>query len=250
MANTIKTEMTNNVATITLTEPQSLSVAGKHELLEAIKSFADNNEIRALIVAQGHPEAFLVNIADLAEMTPTEAAEYSRAGQQIALALAELPFPTIAAVDGTALGGGCELAMSCDLTYASDRSHLGQIEAKGGVMPAFGGTWNLAHRVGFQKACEMIFTGAVVDAATAKSLGIVLEVLPSAEILPHCQKIATEIAGNARLSIAKAKKVLREGYALPLAAALAMENGAFASLFGTPDQRNRMKAVLAQSNKG
>lgn len=239
----------NGIITITLTQPQSLSIAGKHELLLAIQDVANDPDARVLIIVQGHPQAFLVDIADLVEMTPSAAAEYSQAGQQIALALATLPFPAIAAVNGMALGGGCELAMSCDLTYASTTSHLGQIEALGGVMPAFGGTWNLSHRVGLQKASEMIFTGAVVDAQQAKALGLIVDVKEPDQLLPYVHEVAGKIVAAARLSVSRAKRVLREGYGQPFVAALAMEQGSFASLFGTDDQRTRMKGALAQQNQ-
>ena len=243
-------ETNNGISTITLTQPQSLSIQGKKELLSAIRRVAEDPESRVLIIAQGHPQAFLVDVNDLADMSPSEAAEYSHVGQQIALALAALPFPAIAAVDGMALGGGCELAMSCDLTYASASSQFGQIEANGGVMPAFGGTWNLSQRVGLQKASELIFTGAVFSAEQAKECGLILEVLEPGQLMPYVNEVATKIVNAAHMSVANSKKVLREGYGLPFTAALAMEQGSFASLFGTTDQRGRMHAFLEQQGKG
>lgn len=244
---TVSVEKTEGVVTITLTRPYSLNAAGKQELLTSIRQLANDHEVRALIITAGHPEAFLVDVVELAEMSPSEAAEFSEVGQQISIALTELPIPTISAVDGMALGGGCELAMSCELTYASNRSRLGQIEVMGGVIPGFGGTWKLAHRVGLQRACEMIFSAAVVEAERAKELGLVLEVLPPEDLLPHCRQVATSIAQSGKLAIARAKKALLEGFSLPLSAAMAIEQGAFASLFGTEDQRQRMKAFVQQS---
>ena len=243
-------ETTNGISTITLMKPQSVSMLGKQELLLAIRQVAEDSETRVLIIAQGNPQAFLVDVKDLADMSPTDAAEYSQVGQQIALALAALPFPVIAAVDGMALGGGCELAMSCDLTYASTKSQFGQIEANGGVMPAFGGTWNLSQRVGLQKASELIFTGAVFSAKQAKEWGLILEVLEPDQLMPYVTDVATKIVKASRLSVANSKRILREGYGLPFAAALAMEQGAFASLFGTTDQRDRMHAFLNEQNSG
>lgn len=242
-------ENNNGISTITLTLPQNLSIQGKKELLLAIRKVAEDPKSRVLIIAQGHPQAFLVDVRDLADMSPSEAAEYSYVGQQIALALAALPFPAIAAVDGMALGGGCELAMSCDLTYASTGSQFGQIEVNGGVMPAFGGTWNLSQRVGLQKASELIFTGAVFNAKQAKEWGLVMEVLEADQLMPYVHEVAMKIVEAPRMSIAYSKRVLREGYGLPFTAALAMEQGSFACLFGTTDQRDRMHAFLDEQNK-
>jgi enoyl-CoA hydratase len=242
-------ENNNGISTITLAKPQSLSIRGKQELLLAIRKVAEDPESRVLIIAQGHPQAFQVDVSELADMLPSEAAEYSHAGQAIALALAALPFPAIAAVDGIAVGGGCELAMSCDLTYASAVSQFGQIEANGGVIPAFGGTWNLSQRVGLQKASELIFTGSVFSAKQAKEWGLVLEVLEADQLIPYVHEVATKIVKAARMSVANSKRVLREGYGLSFSTALAMEQGSFASLFGTADQRIRMHAFLDEQHK-
>ena len=243
---TVLLEQSDSIAVLTLTRPYSLNIAGKHELLNTLHQLAEQEDLRALILASGHPESFLVDVAELAPMNSTEAKAFSEAGHQIAAALSELPFPTIAAIDGQALGGGCELVMSCDLAYASDRSHLGQIEVLGGIIPGFGGTWRLAHRVGLQRACELIFSAAVIDADRAKELGLVLDVIPEAQLLSHCREVAATIAKNGKLAVAQAKKVLLAGVGLPLSAALALEQAAFASLFGTDDQRGRMNAYVKQ----
>ncbi len=243
---TVLLEQSDSIAVLTLTRPYSLNIAGKHELLNTLHQLAKQENLRALIVASGHLEAFLVDVAELANMSPTEARAFSEAGQQVATTLSELPFPTLAAVDGQALGGGCELVMSCDLAYASARSHLGQIEVLGGIIPGFGGTWRLSHRVGLQRACEMIFSAAVIDAARAKELGLVLDVIPEEKLLSHCREVADKIAKNGKLAVAQAKKVLLAGAGLPLSAALVIEQAAFASLFGTNDQRGRMSAYVKQ----
>lgn len=242
---TISLERSDTTAVLTLTRPYSLNIAGKHELLETLRQLAEQ-DVRVLILTSGHPEAFTVDVAELATMSSAEARAFSEAGQQVAAVLSELPFPVIAAVDGQALGGGCELVMSCDLAYASDRSHLGQIEVLGGIIPGFGGTWRLAHRVGLQRACEMIFSAAVVDADHAKQLGLVLDVVPAEKLLSHCREVADKIAKNGKLAVAQAKKVLLAGASLPLSAALAVEQAAFTSLFGTEDQRGRMSAYVKQ----
>ena len=242
----ISLEQSDNIAVLMLTRPYSLNIAGKHELLHTLRQLAEPENLRALIIASDHPEAFLVDVAELATMNSTEARAFSEAGQLVAAVLSEFPFPVIAAVDGQALGGGCELVMSCDLAYASDRSYFGQIEVLGGIIPGFGGTWRLAHRVGLQRACEMIFSAAVVDANRAKQLGLVLDVVPAEKLLSHCREVADKIAKNGKLAVAQAKKVLLAGASLPLSDALAVEQAAFTSLFGTEEQRGRMSAYVKQ----
>jgi len=235
------------VATLTLTRAHCLDLAGQQELTDTLETLATNNALRVLIVTAIHPEAFLVDVRELATMTPAQAQSYSRSGQRLTSALAAFPTPTIAAIPGAALGGGCEFVLACDLTYAADSATFGQIEASGGVIPAFGGTWRLARRVGFQRACEMIFTAAVVDAKKAREWGLVLAVIADSELLAYCARIANGICATSRQSVAEAKRVLVGGWGLPTTAADAMEQGSFSALFGTNDQRQRMDAFLTST---
>lgn len=142
------------ITVLTLSRPYCLDVDGKHALIEAVNSLVENMTLRVLIIAASHPQAWLVNVAELAEMSPAEARKFSQAGHKLADALASLPMPVIAAVDGGALGGGCELVLACDMAIAGTMARFGQIEAMGGVLPAFGGTWRLARRVGYQRPCK------------------------------------------------------------------------------------------------
>jgi len=138
----------DKVATITLIRPHCLDIAGKHELTDPIEQLTENESLRALIIAGADPQAWLVDVAELVEMTSSDAHSFSEAGHRLAEALEGLPFPTIAAVNAPALGGGCELVLACDLAYAGEHGQFGQIECLGGVIPGFGGTWRLAQRVG------------------------------------------------------------------------------------------------------
>ena len=171
---TCQVSTSENVAILTLIRSHCLNIAGKHELTETIGKLAENPSIRALVITGAYPQAWLVDVAELVNMTLSEAASFSEAGHRLAEALASLPFPTIAAVNSPALGGGCELVLACDLAYAGEQAQFGQIECLGGVIPGFGGTWRLAQRVGLSKAMEMIFTGAILSATQARDIGLIL----------------------------------------------------------------------------
>jgi enoyl-CoA hydratase len=214
-------------------------------LLDAVNSLAERPNLGALIIAASHPQAWLVNVAELVDMSPAEARAFSQAGHQLADALSSLPVPVIAAVDAAALGGGCELVLACDITLAGAAARFGQIEAMGGVLPAFGGTWRLARRVGHQRAMQMLFTAEVVDAQTAKVIGLAIDVVASADLMNRAQALASEITKTSRQSVAAIKRVVAAGTNLSPSAISALEEETFASLFGTDEQRGRMRAFLA-----
>jgi enoyl-CoA hydratase len=233
------------VAVLTLSRPHCLDIEGKHALLDAMNSLAERPSLRALIIAASDSQAWLVNVAELVEMSPTAARAFSRAGHLLADALASMPVPVLAAVDAAALGGGCELVLACDLTLAGATARFGQIEALGGVLPAFGGTWRLARQVGHQRAMQMLFTGEVVDAQTAKAIGLVIDVVPSADLMNCALAIAAQITKTSRQSVTAIKRVVQAGTNLAPSVISALEEEAFAGLFGTDDQRGRMRAFLA-----
>jgi enoyl-CoA hydratase len=233
------------VAILTLSRAHCLDVEGKHVLTEAIHELANDSTLRAVVLTARHAQAWLVNVAELAEMSPHEARAFSRAGHNLGDALTELPVPVVAAIDQVALGGGCELALACDLILAGLSARSGQIEAMGGVLPAFGGTWRLARRVGHQHALWMLYTAETIDAETAKSMGLVLDVVPSAELMDRAGAPTARIAGVSRPSVAAIKRVVNAGVHLAPSAIATLEQEAFAGLFDTDDQRTRMRNFLA-----
>ncbi len=235
----------DGVATLTLSRPTSLDSAGKHALTEQVEAIAGRTDIRAVILTANDPAAFLVDVAELADMEPARAADFSRAGHRLANALAALPFPVIAAVEGAALGGGCELVLACDIAIAGERATFGQIEAMGGVMPGFGGTWRLARRVGFQRACEMMFTADVIDAPIAKAYGLILEVAPAGTALAQAKALAARIAKTSPASVAAIKRVAYAAWNLAPSEIDGLEEATFPTLFG-PEQSARMHGFLAQ----
>jgi enoyl-CoA hydratase len=237
------------IAILTLSRAHCLDIEGKHALTGAIHDLANDQALRAVVLTARHAQAWLVNVAELAEMSPQEARAFSRAGHNLGDALAQLPVPVVAAIDQLALGGGCELALACDLILAGPSARFGQIEAMGGVLPAFGGTWRVAQRVGHQRALRMLYTAETIDAETAKSMGLVLDVVPSAELMGRVRALTAQIAETSRQSVAAIKRVVNAGIHLAPSAIATLEEEAFAGLFGTDDQRTRMRNFLASQAK-
>jgi enoyl-CoA hydratase len=203
-------------------------------------------DTRALIITGGAEKAFVAG-ADIAEMsaqTSEQGKLFGMLGQTTLRKLEKLPFVTIAAVNGFALGGGLELAMACDLIYASEKARVGQPEVNLGIIPGFGGTQRLARLIGPQLAREMIFTAEIIDAQTAKARGLVCDVFPHAELLPRVRKVAETIASKGPLAIATSKRILGEGLDLDIDSGLKLETDSFAAMFHSADRKEGMAAFL------
>jgi enoyl-CoA hydratase/carnithine racemase len=233
----------DQIAVLTLSQAMSLDSAGKRAIGDAAKELGQRGDVRVLIVTSSHPAAFLVNVSELADMEEAAAVAYSRAGHLLANTLESLPSPVIAAVEGAAVGGGCELVLACDIAIAGAEATFGQIEALGGAMPGFGGTWRLVRRVGFQRACEMMYTGSILDAATAKAYGLVLEVSRTRGSFAAAKELAERICKTRPASIAAIKRVAHAAWNLGPSQADELEEDAFPKLFGE-EQSARMHAFL------
>jgi len=239
----------DGVGIATVNRPKALNALNSQTVKELgllLHQVAVDGSLRALVLTGGGEKAFVAG-ADIAEMTglgPLEARRFAEAGQRALERLEALPIPTIAAVNGFALGGGCELAMACDLVYASERARFGQPEVSLGIIPAFGGTQRLQRRVGAHRAMEMILTGDMVDAAGAKAWGLALEVLPPEKLLDHAVAQARKIAAKGPAAIAACKRILRATAAPQLAAGQLMEAEAFGVLFGTEDGKEGLRAFV------
>src|SRR5689334_19534124 len=195
--------------------------------------------IRALILTGAGDKAFVAgaDIAAMVEMPPQQAMTFASEGHAVGEMLANLPIPAIAAVNGFALGGGCELALACDFIYASESAKFGQPEVNLGVIPGFGGTQRLARRVGVARARELIYTGEIFGADKALSIGLANAVFAKDELLPRVRALATEIATKAPLAVAQAKRAILRGALADMTAANELEAQAFAMLFGSSDQK-------------
>jgi len=246
---TLLTDRDEHVVTLTLNRPDKLNALNDELLTElgrATLEFAHDPTVRCVIVTGAGDKAFAAgaDIAAMSEMTPVQAKQFADAGHRLGLALELAHFPVIAAVNGFALGGGCEIALCCDFIYASDRAKLGQPEVNLGVMPGFGGTQRLARRVGAARARELCMTGDVLTADEALRIGLVNAVVPHAELLPKVREVGKKIASKGPLAVAAVKRAILRGADVPLPTANELEATAFAALFGTHDQREGMKAFL------
>ncbi|MDP3237235.1 MAG: enoyl-CoA hydratase-related protein [Myxococcales bacterium] len=245
----VKLDIEGPIALITIDRPKALNALNQQVLTEldsAISQIVAHPDARALIITGGGEKAFVAG-ADIAEMSgysTTQALAFATRGHAVLARLEALPIPTIAAVNGFALGGGLELALACDLLYVSEKAKLGLPEVSLAVIPGFGGTQRLTRLLGRSRAKELIFTGDPIDAAKAKEIGLALEVLAPEALLPRCKEIALKIASRGPVAVAQAKRAIEAGADLPLKDANELERQAFALLFGTDDQKEGMRAFL------
>jgi enoyl-CoA hydratase len=237
------------VAVVTINRPKALNALSSKtvtELLELSTELEMDPAVRAVILTGAGEKAFVAgaDISEMAEMRPREARHFAELGGALMTAVETSDKPWIAAVNGFALGGGCELALACDFLYAAKGARLGQPEVGLGVIPGFGGTQRLLRRVGIAKAKEIIMTGDMIDADEALRIGLADAVVDRAELLARARQTADKIATKAPLAIAEVKRVMLHGQSLPLPDACALEAHAFAGLFDTEDQREGMKAFV------
>jgi enoyl-CoA hydratase len=237
------------VATVTVNRPAALNALDAptlNALLGVFTALAAEPRVRCVILTGAGEKAFVAgaDVKAMATMTPAEAGALAAISHRVGEVIASLPAPVIAAVNGFALGGGCELALCCDFIYASRSAKFGLPEVGLGVIPGLGGTQRLPRRVGLARASELLFTGAVIDADEALRIGLVNAVLEPAALLPRVRAVADAIALRAPLAVAAAKRAAREGAELPLAAGIEHERQLFSGLFGTADQREGMSAFV------
>lgn len=215
------------------------------DLITFVDSIKENSSLRALILT-GEGRAFVAgaDIAAMSAMTEAQAESFGRLGHTAMAAIEALPFPTIAAVNGFALGGGLELALTCDLIYLSDKAKIGLPEVGLGIIPGFGGTQRLGRRIGWQQARRLVFTGETLNAEQAWDLGLAIEVFAPETLLSSCLEIALEIASKGPVAVRRAKQIMAQGAELPLSDANDLEVESFAGLWNTADRSEGMSAFL------
>jgi enoyl-CoA hydratase len=244
----VRREGRGAVALLTLDRPKALNALDR-ATLEALAArcaeLAGDRSVRAVVLT-GEGRAFCAG-ADVAEMRahdPAAAEAFSRLGHSAFAALESLPAPVIAAVNGYALGGGCELALACDWIYASARARFGQPEVALGLIPGFGGTTRLVRRVGVGWAKEIALGGEPIDAETALRIGLANRVFAPEQLLPAAIAAGERIATRGPLAVALAKRVIQEGQAADLRTAHALEQTAFGLVSASRDRAEGMDAFL------
>ncbi len=236
------------VSTMTINRPDKLNALSQEvlgDLKAAIEETSRRDDVRAAVIT-GIGKAFVAgaDIAAMRDMDEAQARGFGALGHEVFNTIEHLSFPVIAAVNGFALGGGCELALACDFIYASNKAKFGQPEVGLGIIPGFGGTQRLPRRVGPAMARELIYTGKMIDAEEALRIGLANAVFEPDELLAAATTAAADIATKGPLAVAAAKRLIRDGVDIPLPQANKRERDAFGEGFGTEDQTEGMTAFL------
>jgi len=241
-------EVQEHVAWLTMNRPpmNPLNAGILKEMKEVIAGVGGNKTIRVLVITGAGDKAFVAgaDIKALSQMTVEQLREFANLGQGVFRSLENLPIPVIAAVNGFALGGGTELAISCDMILASERAMFGQPEVKLGIIPGFGGTQRLARLVGRNMAKELIYRGNIINAEEALRIGLANHVYPHDKLIDAARDMATEIASMAPVAVSKAKDAINRGYHKELDEGNVIEVDNFADSFDTMDRSEGISAFL------
>ena len=240
--------MVDQIGIIKINRPQALNalnIETIHELNDIVHQWSREDDIKVIIIT-GEGKSFVAgaDIAEMKDMTRQQAIDFSEMGQRVFSLIESQEKPVIAAVNGFALGGGCELAMACDIRIASDKAKLGQPEVNLGVIPGFAGTQRLARMVGTAKAKELIFTADMIDAQTALAIGLVNQVVPVENLMNAVMEIAKKIASKGPAAIKLAKRVISRGIETDFATGSSFEVEAFGECFASGEAKEGMSAFL------
>ncbi len=253
MYENINLSIENGIATITMDRPQALNALNSQTLKE-LNSIIDelecNDDVRVLIIT-GNGKSFVAgaDISEMKELNSVQGRKFGLLGNKIFRRLEMMEKPIIAAVNGFALGGGCELSMACDIRIASSKAKFGQPEVSLGITPGFGGTQRLARLVGVGKAKELIFTGDVIKADEALKIGLVNSVVEPEELMNVAKQMAEKIKNNAPIAVAYSKVAINRGVEVDIETGLMYEGEVFGSCFSTEDQKEGMSAFLEKREK-
>ena len=246
----VKYEQKGFVGIVTIDRPKALNALNSEVLddLEKVIDAVDVNATRCLILTGAGEKAFVAgaDIGEMSNLTKAEAQAFGKKGNDIFRKIETLPIPVIAAVNGFALGGGCELSMSCDIRIASENAVFAQPEVSLGITAGFGGTQRLARTIGVGKAKELLYTTGKIKAPEALALGLVNAVYPAEQLMEEAEKLAGKIARNAPIAVRATKKAINDGLQVSIDEGIAIEEELFGSCFETNDQRNAMKAFVAK----
>jgi enoyl-CoA hydratase len=244
----IKYEIEGEFAILTINRPKALNALNSEVLdeLDKVLDSIDTYKIRALILTGAGEKSFVAgaDIAEMSTLTKEQGKAFSKKGNDVFRKLETLEIPVIAAINGFALGGGCEIAMSCDIRICSENAIFGQPEVGLGITPGFGGTQRLARLVGPGMAKQMIFTGQNIKAEEALRIGLVNAVYPQNELLNEARKLALTIAKNGQNAVRNSKKAINDGLQLDIDKAIKIEEKLFGDCFQSDEQVDRMKKFL------
>lgn len=237
------------IATITFNRPKvlnALNLALLNELSRAVDEIVENSDTRVLVLTGAGDKAFVAgaDIKELSGLSALQAKSYAQKGQNIINKIESLPIPVIAAVNGYALGGGTEMALVCDFIYASEKASLGLPETNLGLIPGFGGTQRLSRLIGPNQAKELIFTGKIIPASQALSLGLVNQVFPQESLMDEVMATARLLASKAKVSLRAAKEAVDNGLNTDLVTGLRIEQDAFAICMASEDAQEGTSAFI------
>ncbi len=247
--NNIEKNVEGGIATVTINRPKALNALNYDTLKEIFDCFREigiSRDIRAVIITGSGEKAFVAgaDISFMGELDAIEAREFGKLGHEVMDVIENLPQPVIAAVNGFALGGGCELALACDIRLASENAKFGQPEVNLGVLPGFGGTQRLPRLIGKGHANELLFSGKMINAEEACRIGLINRVIPQEELLEECTSLAEMIAAKAPVAVRLCKEAVNNGMEMDLARGCGYEADLFGLCFASRDQKEGMKAFL------
>ncbi len=242
-------EISNHIAKLTINRPEVLNAMNDEvvaHLGAAVQSCIDNDQVGVIILTGAGEKAFVAgaDIKKMQSMGPEAALEFGKAGQQMTLTIENSPKPVIAAVNGFALGGGCEISLACHIRVASETATFGQPEVLLGILPGWGGTQRLPRLVGSGLANEIITTGRMVSALEAKSMGLVNHVVPPDELMNKCMEIANQILKNGPNAIAQSLNCIQKRTGMSMEDGLEIEVENFSKLFATEEAKEGLSAFV------
>ncbi len=245
-------EVKGKIAVITINREKALNALNSQVLddLNAVFDGVDLDTVRCLILTGAGTKSFVAgaDIGEMSTLTAEEGEAFGKKGNDLFRKIETFPIPVIAAINGFALGGGCEISMSCDFRIASDNALFGQPEVGLGITPGFGGTQRLARLVGPGMAKQMIYTARNIKAEEAYRIGLVNQVVPLEELLPTAEKLANSIAAAAPIAVRACKKAINEGLELGMDEAIVVEEKLFGSCFASEDQKEGMANFLRKKD--
>lgn len=250
----VTTSTSDGICTVKINRPDKLNAMNMDvakELVTIFENLGKDDTVKVIILTGEGDKAFSAgaDIEYMSKISPDESEEYAKLGQLVTATVENVKQPTIAAVNGFALGGGCELAMSCDIRIAANTAKMGQPEVTIGIPPGWGGTQRLMRIVGIAKAKEMVYTGKMIKAEEAKEIGLVNQVVELSTLMDETMKMAKTIAGNSAIAVRMSKAAINKGRNADLDTGLGIELLAWRNCFTHPDREERMTAFVNKSKK-